>query len=177
VDLGYLGDAPVTSIAPNKKPRLGTPVSAPSPTAAASPAPAPVPTKAASKPVAQPVKSKVPTEPLPRLKYLLQECLDTDDDDEEARVIAHKVVELVSDIAPEQTDMVTVAAQTIAKFADEDTLEYLGKLISFPMRLRKWIVYEHNKEKKSTLVPKLLKVSKNALSANAPVQFVNTNGN
>jgi hypothetical protein len=167
VNYGFLGDAPATSIAPNKKPRLGTPVSVPSPTAAASPAPAPTTTKAASKPAAQQAKSKVPTEPLPRLRYLLQECLDTDDDDEETRVVANKVVEIVSEIAPEQTDMVMVAAQTIAKFADEDTLEYLGTLIPFPMRLRKWIVYEHNKEKKSTLVPKLLKVSKNTLSVTA----------
>jgi hypothetical protein len=173
--LGYLGEQPIAAAAPNKKPRLSTPVSAPSPSAAASPASAFAFAKAAPKPTAQPPKSKVPTEPLPRLKYLLQECLDTDDDDEEARAIASKTWEIIADISPEQTDMVVVAVQTILKFADDDTLEYLGKILHFPMRLRKWIVYEHNKEKKSTLVPKMLKVSLEYFSYDRLVPVANTN--
>jgi len=169
--MGYLGEpvapAPTTTLV-NKKPRLSAPVSAPSPATTASPAPAPatpvhavnaVTTKATPKPAA-PVpapKSKVPTEPLARMKYLLTECLE--DEEEEARDLSLRAWGIVSDVSPEQTEMVTNAVNIILKTADDQTLVCMGKILQFTMKLRKWIVHEHNKEKKSPLIPKMLKVS------------------
>lgn len=104
-------------------------------------------------------KSKAPIEPLARLRYRLQECLDPDDDEEEAREVAGKVWSIIADVGSEQTDLITVAIATILKIADDEILVYMGKILQFTMRLRKWVVAEHNKDKKSTLIPKMLKVS------------------
>lgn len=112
------------------------------------------------RPVAPPtsVRSKIPIEPAPRLKYLIQECLETDNDDEEARDLATKTWNIVADVQPEQTDLIAVAVATILKSGDDMSIAYMGKILQFTMRLRKWIVAEHNKDKKSLLIPKLLKV-------------------
>ena len=101
-------------------------------------------------------RSKVPTEPIPRLRYLLQERLD--DQDEDPEETANKVWVLLSDVQPEQTDLVAAAVTTILKHVDDESAECMGKILQFSVRLRKWIVSEHNKDKKSTLIPKMLKV-------------------
>jgi len=91
------------------------------------------------------------------MKFLLTETLD--DEEGDARELALKAWGFVSDINPEQTEMVANAVSSILKAADDETLVCMGKILQFTMRLRKWIVYEHNKEKKSLLIPKMLKVS------------------
>ncbi|KAF8253523.1 hypothetical protein K440DRAFT_253618 [Wilcoxina mikolae CBS 423.85] len=154
--LGYLGEPATSAAVPNKKPKLSTPTSVPSP-AAASPAATPGTSKSVSKPPPAP-KSKVPIEPLAKLKYLLQECLDTDDDDEEASEIASKAWGIIADVTSEQSDMIAIAVSTILKIADDETLVYMGKILQFTMRLRKWVVAEHNKDKKSPMIPKMLKL-------------------
>ena len=45
------------------------------------------------------------------------------------------------------------------KNSDDETLKYMGKIMQFTVKLRKWIVYEHNKDKKSPMIPKMLKVT------------------
>lgn len=156
--MGYLGEPATSAAVPNKKPRLSTPASVPSPAAAASPSTTPGASKSVSKPPPAP-KSKVPVEPLAKLKYLLQECLDTDDDDEEASDIAAKAWGIIADVTAEQSDLIAIAVSTILKVADDETLVYMGKILQFTMRLRKWVVAEHNKDKKSPMIPKMLKVS------------------
>lgn len=154
--LSYLGDLLTSTALANKKPRLGTPVSAPSPTPA-SPSNAPSGFKSANKTT---TRSKVPTEPVAKVRYLLQECLETEDDDLEASKIASSTWDIVADIMSEQPDLVNASVNTILKSADDETLVALGRMNQFTMKLRKWIVYEHNKDKKSIHMPKLLKASR-----------------
>jgi hypothetical protein len=101
-------------------------------------------------------RPKVPTEPIPKMKYLLQQCLE--DDDEDPQETATKAWGYVSDVQPEQTEQISAVATTILKYVDDESAEYMGKIVQFSVRLRKWVVAEHNKDKKSPLIPKLLKV-------------------
>lgn len=152
--LGYLfGERTSITTQPNKKVKLSV-------SNAASPIASPKPIQSVAKAISkQPVapKSKIPSEPGPRLRYLLQECLDADDDAEVA-VLTAKAWKLIEPITAEQTELVTVAVGTILKTADDETLQHMGSQGSFSYRLRKWVVYEHNKDKKSPIIPKMLKL-------------------
>ena len=152
--LGYLENVPSML----KKPRLAN--SAPSPAATSPGHMMNSVAKAAPRSVSAPApKSKAPTEPVARLRFLLNECLDSDDDEEEAHKVAGKVWGIIADVTPEQTELIAVVVATILKIADDEILVYMGKILQFTMRLRKWVVAEHNKDKKSSLIPKMLKVS------------------
>ncbi|KAI5817443.1 hypothetical protein BZA77DRAFT_292332 [Pyronema omphalodes] len=134
--LSYLGDILTSTVVANKKPRLGTPASAPSPTPA-SPSNAPSGLKSTNKTA---TRSKVPTEPVAKIRYLLQECLETEDDDLEASKIAASTWDIIVDVVAEQTDLVNASVNTILKSADDETL--LLSQIRMPLELYEKQVWE-----------------------------------
>lgn len=101
-------------------------------------------------------RSKVPTELIPRMRYLLQQCLE--DEEEDPSETAAKAWSYVSDVQTDNPEAISAAATTILRYVDDESSECMGKIVQFSVRLRKWIVAEHNKDKKSPLIPKLLKV-------------------
>lgn len=115
------------------------------------------PTRLAQVPA--PPRPKIPTEPAPRLKYLIEECLDCDDDFEDVRDNVNRLWTLVSEIQPQQTDLVAIAVKTILKGGDEELLTVIGKVVHFSIRVRKWVVHEFNTNKRSVMVYNMLRVS------------------
>jgi len=151
---GYLGP---TSSGTSKRPRTSAASSVPSPPVVASP---PDTVKVGSK--LQAASSKGSSgrmdDPLYTFKAELQQVLD-DEDEEDIRVVGQKVWEIVSNVNTDKPDFMSAAVETLLRFGDDEVIRYMGQQVPFTVRLRKWVVGEHNKDKKSPLVPKMLKVS------------------
>lgn len=130
--------------------------------------PSPVPEPGATMPKAQPQpqpkpaaapKPKVIADPIVRVKNQLQDILDTDDDDVPAAELAHQTWDIVNELDSSNIDLVEAAVVTILSYADGPTIAAMGEILPFVGRLRKWIVAEHNKDKKSSRIFRFLKVS------------------
>ncbi|KAG0641751.1 hypothetical protein HOY80DRAFT_1111119 [Tuber brumale] len=100
---------------------------------------------------AAPPKSKLPEDPVEKVRYQIEDALecDGDDDIEDIRKASKQVWDVIIGIRPEQSKLVEVAVRTILKVGDNQILRALGESILFSIRLRKWMTTEWNRDRNS----------------------------
>lgn len=142
-----LVNEPVPAPPPQKKPKLTT-------TAAV--AKAHPPQKSAAKASQGP---KIPDDPSEKIKYLVHDAFNCDEDIEDIREASKKLWEIMLKVPLEQPKLVEVVVWSILKFGDDVILQHLGSSILFAVRLRYWMTTEWNRDKTSPNVLMLLRVS------------------
>lgn len=144
-----------------------TPVSVASPALDQQPEPSPTVTAALTLPresrtvgTAKPKLEQKHQSPAVRVKNELEKILYPDEGDEgsdDPAEIAGHAWNVIAGV--EVSDMESVMAATNSILSSEDDiLQAMGELHQFSGRLRKWIVAEHNKDKKSPNMVRLLRV-------------------
>lgn len=145
-----LVNEPVPAAPPQKKIKLTTA------TTAAAAAKTHPPQKTAAKASQGP---KIPDDPIERIKYLVHDAFNCDEDIEDIREASKKLWEIMLKVPLEQPKLVEVVVWSILKFGDDVILQHLGSSILFAVRLRYWMTTEWNRDKTSPTVLMLLRVS------------------
>lgn len=104
-------------------------------------------------------KSKVPDDPVERIKHLVFDALNCDEDIEDIREASKKLWEIMLDIPLEEPKLIEAVIWSILKFGDDVILQHLGSSILFTVRLRYWMTAEWNRDRNATTVLMLLRVS------------------
>lgn len=156
----------------------------PTPVSVASPAldqqPEPSPTNFAPAPtretrqvstVQKPKPEQKHQPPAVKVKIDLEKILYPDEGDDESddpAVMASHAWNVISGVEASDMESVMAATNSILS-SDDDILQAMGELHQFSGRLRKWIVAEHNKDKKSPNMVRLLRVCRLLFYFNQPL--------